>query len=276
MSTASTRSRQALEIHAASPKPSKDTIVGLSVVIPAYNERVRLPATLRALESFVAEHELAIEVIIVDNASTDDTALIAKQAAARVPWLRLVRIEERGKGVAVRTGMLAAAGEVVVFADADLSWCVEDLIRVPALVSDETPVVIGSRTQRGVTHVRTPFLRHLMSRIFNFLVQVLVLGGIGDTQCGFKVFRADAARAIFSYQRINGFGFDVEVLYLARRLGFPILQTPLDWEHREGSRISPARDVLKMLADIVRVRSNAALGRYSGYSRPTTVVQPAS
>src|SRR5439155_5670917 len=173
------------------------------------------------------------------------------------------RTDRRGKGCAVRSGALAAHGDVVLFADADLSWSVEDLPRFVDLGDDRTPIVIGARGGIGARRIGEPAYRHLMGRAFNRVVQALAVPGIEDSQCGFKAFRADAARAIFTRQRIDGFGFDVEVLYLARRLGFGIRVVPLRWEHKENSRVAPVRDTLAMLTDVLRVRFNAWRGSYA-------------
>jgi len=234
----------------------------LSLVIPAYNEQARLPYTLSQIETYVCREGLDCEVIVVDNGSRDATSAVVQQASHRFSALRLLRTDRRGKGRAVRTGMLAAEGAVVIFADADLSWEVEDLSRFVALVDERTPIVIGSREGVGARRVGEPIYRHLMGRVFNRVVQALAVPGIEDSQCGFKAFRADAARAVFSRQRIDGFGFDVEVLYLARRLGFALQVVPLHWEHKENSRVAAVRDTLLMLADVLRVRLNASRGAY--------------
>jgi glycosyltransferase involved in cell wall biosynthesis len=264
-------------IDTATPQTQETTDPDLSIVIPAYNEEHRLPATISALENFIHHNELPCEVIIVDNASADGTRLIVENAAQRLAWLRLISTEKRGKGLAVRAGVLAARGSTVLFADADRSWSLTDLVRLPALISNDSPIVIGSREEHGASRVGSPVYRILMSRVFNIVVQLLAVSGIRDTQCGFKVFRSDAARAIFTYQRIDGFGFDVEVLYLARRLGYSILEASLLWEHRDGSRVSPVRDVLTMLGDVLRVRMNALRGRYprAGYELSLPLRYPA-
>jgi glycosyltransferase involved in cell wall biosynthesis len=205
---------------------------------------------------------LDCEVIVVDNGSTDATSAVVHQAMHTFPQLRLLRTDHRGKGRAVRTGMLSARGEVALFGDADLSWSVTDIARFLAAISAESPVVIGSREGLGARRVGEPAYRHIMGRVFNRVVQALAVPGVEDSQCGFKAFRRDAAQAIFRRQRVDGFGFDVEVLFLARRLGFPIRVMPLRWEHKENSRVAPVRDTLAMLSDVVRVRLNAALGAY--------------
>jgi dolichyl-phosphate beta-glucosyltransferase len=234
----------------------------LSLVIPAYNEQARLPYTLSQIEAYVCREGMDCEVIVVDNGSRDATSAIVQQASARFSALRLLRTDSRGKGRAVRTGVLAADGAVVIFADADLSWEVQDLSRFLALVDERTPIVIGSREGAGARRVGEPIYRHLMGRVFNRVVQALAVPGVEDTQCGFKAFRADAARGVFGRQRIDGFGFDVEVLYLARRLGFALRVVPLHWEHKENSRVAPVRDTLSMLADVLGVRLNAWRGAY--------------
>ena len=239
--------------------------VRLSLILPAYNEQARLPYTLSELADYLCRERLACEVIVVDNGSTDATSAVAHQAIKDFPppGLRLLRTDRRGKGVAVRTGMLAARGEVVLFGDADLSWSVEDITRFLEAVGAETPIVIGSREGRGARRIGEPAYRHVMGRVFNRVVQALAVPGIEDSQCGFKAFRDEAAQAIFSRQRLDGFGFDVEVLYLAQRLGYPIHVLPLRWEHKENSRVQPVRDTLSMLADVLSVRLNDWRGRYA-------------
>src|SRR5215471_8288349 len=180
----------------------------LSLVIPAYNEQARLPYTLSEVESYLCTQQLDCEVIVVDNGSRDATSAVVQQAGSRFPYLRLLRTDRRGKGLAVRTGVLAAQGAVVIYADADLSWSVEDLSRFVAKVEPvRSPVVIGSREGLGARRIGEPSYRHLMGRVFNKVVQTLAVPGIEDSQCGFKAFRSDAARSIFSRQCIDGFGF---------------------------------------------------------------------
>jgi glycosyltransferase involved in cell wall biosynthesis len=235
----------------------------LSLIIPAYNEQARLPFTLSEIETFLCAEQIESEVIVVDNGSTDATSAVVQQASIRFRGLRLLRTDRRGKGLAVRTGVLAANGDTIIFADADLSWSVEDLSRFMQLTDERTPIVIGSREGLGARRIGEPTYRHLMGRVFNRVVQALAVPGIEDSQCGFKSLRRDPARAIFVRQRIDGFGFDVEVLYLARYLGYPIQVVPLRWEHKENSRVAPVRDTLSMLSDVLRVRLNGWRGSYS-------------
>ncbi|HEX2034442.1 MAG TPA: dolichyl-phosphate beta-glucosyltransferase [Chloroflexota bacterium] len=233
------------------------------MVIPAYNEAARLPRTLSAVTGFLSRYpSLSWEILVVDNGSTDGTGDLIWRAAAKDARIRPVRLERRGKGFAVRAGVLAARGEVVVFADADRSWPLEALIRFPARLRDGTEVVIGSREGARAQRLGEPAYRHLMGRVFNRLVQVLAVPGIEDTQCGFKVFRADAARELCRRQRLGGFAFDVELLYLARTLGYGVLEEPLLWEHDAHSRVRPVRDALAMLRDVLLVRWYGLRGRY--------------
>lgn len=239
--------------------------LALSLVIPALNEQARLPYTLSEVEAFVCREHVDCEVIVVDNGSNDATSAVVLQAATSFKLLRLLRTDRRGKGLAVRTGVMAARGDVIIFADADLSWPVEDITRFMALVEDpRTPLAIGSREGHGSRRIGEPIYRHVMGRVFNRVVQTMAVPGIEDSQCGFKALRHEAARLIFSRQRIDGFGFDVEVLFLARRLGYDIREVPLRWEHKENSRVAPIRDTLLMLSDVLRVRVNAWRGAYDG------------
>jgi glycosyltransferase involved in cell wall biosynthesis len=234
----------------------------LSLVLPAYNEQARLPFTLGEINAYVCAQLLDCEVIVVDNGSHDATSAVVQQAMQRFPALRLLRTDRRGKGLAVRTGMLAARGNVALFADADLSWDVDEVSHFVSLVDPRTPIVIGSREGSGARRIGEPVYRHVMGRVFNGVVQRLAVPGIEDSQCGFKAFRLDVAQAIFSRQRVDGFGFDVEVLYLARKLGYAVRVVPLRWEHKENSRVAPVRDTLRMLSDVVRVRLNDWRGTY--------------
>ena len=213
----------------------------LSLVIPAYNEQARLPYTLSEIETYVCREQIDCEVIVVDNGSRDATSVVVQQAASRFPRLRLLRTDRRGKGVAVRTGMLAAQGQAAIFADADLSWPVTDLSRFMTLVeAANAPIVIGSREGFGARRIGEPVYRHVMGRVFNRVVQAMAVPGIEDSQCGFKAFSRAAARG----------------------LGYPIRVEPLRWEHKENSRVVPVRDTLLMLSDVLRVRLNGWRGRY--------------
>jgi glycosyltransferase involved in cell wall biosynthesis len=233
----------------------------LSIVIPAYNEATRLPGTLERVLAYLDQGDSSFEVLAVDDGSSDRTAELVERIAADEPRIRLLREPHRGKGAAVRAGALAARGAVVLFTDADLSHPVEELTRLPGLL-DGAQVVIASREGAGARRLAEPLYRHLMGRVFNRFVRLLAVPGIEDTQCGLKCFTAPAARELFKRQTIDGFGFDVELLFLARKLGYRVREVSVTWRHVPASRVDPLRDTLRMVADVVRVRWNDLLGRY--------------
>jgi dolichyl-phosphate beta-glucosyltransferase len=228
----------------------------LSVIIPAYNEAARLPATLRWLQSYLDDTEPHYEVIAVDDGSEDSTADQALAIAADWPRLRVLRLlENRGKGWAVRAGMLAARGDLRLFSDADLSTPIEELPKLRQRIGGATQVAIASRAlpESRIT-VHQPWHREMMGRSYNRLLQLLVLPGLEDTQCGFKLFTAEAALACFEPLRTPGFGFDAEVLLRARRLGWAIAEVGVAWRHAENSRVSALRHSAVTFLDLVRLR----------------------
>jgi dolichyl-phosphate beta-glucosyltransferase len=228
----------------------------LSIVIPAYNEARRLPATLERLRQYLDAGAEDYEVIIVDDGSSDDTVATAEAAAGEWPRLRTVRLPmNRGKGGAVRAGMLAARGELRLFSDADLSTPIEELPALRAAINGRTTVAIGSRAlETSRVEVHQPRRREFMGRTYNRLLRALVLPGLFDTQCGFKLFTAEAAVACFEPLQTVGFGFDAEVLLRARRHGWRIAEVGVRWRHAEDSRVSPVRDSLRTFWDLVRLR----------------------
>jgi glycosyltransferase involved in cell wall biosynthesis len=234
----------------------------LSVVIPAYNEERRLPPTLDTLCSHLERAGIRYEVIVVDDGSADATAATLERAARRHPHLRVIRAPHRGKGHAVRTGMLAARGDFVLFSDADLSVSVEQMVTFPAALDDRVQVAIASREGPRARRHGEPAYRHLMGRVFNLVVQALAVPGVQDTQCGLKCFSRDSAQAIFRRLTIDGFGFDVEALFVARRLGYRVREVPVEWRSVPQSRVDPLRDTLRMFGDVLRVRLNAWRGVY--------------
>jgi dolichyl-phosphate beta-glucosyltransferase len=235
--------------------------VQLSVVIPAYNEGDRLPGTLERMLAYLASQSLSFEILAVDDGSTDRTAEMVKRNAACDERIRLIREPHRGKGAAVRAGALAAAGQQILFCDADLSHPVEELTRLPALL-DGAQIAIASREGQGSRRVGEPLHRHLMGRVFNWIVRAVAVPGVQDTQCGLKCFSRRAARELFSRQTIEGFGFDVELLFLARKRGYRIVEVPVTWRHVPASRVDPVRDTLRMLSDVLRIRLNDLRGLY--------------
>jgi len=228
----------------------------LSVVIPAYNEAGRLPETLRALRGELDEMGETYEVIVVDDGSQDGTADTALELASGWPRLRVLRLpENRGKGWAVRAGMLAARGDLRLFTDADLSTPFDEVRRLRARLGGPVQVVIASRALPGSRiEVHQPRHRETMGRTYNRLLQVVALPGLHDTQCGFKLFTAEAAVACFEPLRTPRFGFDAEVLLRARRLGWEVAEVPVTWRHAENSRVSPLRDSVATLADLIKLR----------------------
>lgn len=234
----------------------------LSLVIPAYNEEGRLPATLARVSDYLSSRGRPYEVIVVVNGSTDRTADVAKAAAHRDPSLRVIQTRQRGKGLAVRLGVLDAQGSRVLFCDADLSTPIEEVVGLAERLDGRYQVVIASREGLGARRIGEPYVRHLMGRIFNGLVRALAVPGIQDTQCGFKAFTQTAARDIFHRLTTDGFGFDVELLYLARRRGYRVREVPVTWVYAASSRVDPLRDTARMFADVLRVRLNDLRGRY--------------
>jgi dolichyl-phosphate beta-glucosyltransferase len=230
----------------------------VSIVIPAYQEAHRLPPTLAALAEWMSGCAWPVEVWIVVEPGTDGTREIATEAAARQPNLHVLTYpEHRGKGFAVRTGMLAATGAYQFYMDADLSVPLRDLTAFVEFFrgNPEVDLLLGNRQHPGSKIIlEQSWLRRRMGQTFNFVLRQLALTGVQDTQCGFKGFRRAAAQAIFSRQRIDGFAFDVEVLLLARQLGFKVVDLPVEWRNSAESKVHMVRDSLRMLTDAIRIR----------------------
>jgi len=236
----------------------------LSIVIPAYNEEVRLPGTLDRVCRYVQGKPFPVEVLVVDDGSRDGTAAVVERTAQSWPALRLVRNSgNRGKGYSVRNGMLHATGENILFSDADLSAPIEEVEKLLEKLREGYDVVIGSRAlQRELIEIHQSWFRENAGKIFNLFVRLLVGLPFRDTQCGFKLFRRQAARAVFPLQQIYGFGFDAEVLYLAKRAGFRIAEIPVRWSHVEGTKVSMYGDSMEMFTDLLRIRWYELSGRY--------------
>jgi dolichyl-phosphate beta-glucosyltransferase len=234
----------------------------LSFIIPAYNEETRLPATLEKTLTFLKSQDYPYEVIVVENGSQDQTLRVAQEFAARHPELRVMHENGRGKGLAVRTGMLQARGEYCFMADADLSMPIGELARFLPPALNGYDVAIGSREAPGSVRYREPLHRHLGGRLINLAIRLLALPGLQDTQCGFKCFRAPVAQDLFSRMRLSGWSFDIEVLYIARLRGYRVVEIPIPWHYNPSSKLSPVRDALRMLQDILEIRSNARQGLY--------------
>jgi dolichyl-phosphate beta-glucosyltransferase len=244
----------------------------ISVVIPAYNEADRLPATLARLGAFLTDRREASEVIVVADGSTDETVAIAAAAARHMPCPLSVRAQpgNRGKGHCVAQGVRLAAGRRILMTDADLSTPLEELDRLTPWLDRGYAVAIGSRHLRGEgTRVGRKARRALTGWVFALLTSRLVLPGIRDTQCGFKLFEADAARSIFARLTVERFAFDVEVLVIATALGYRVAEVPVSWREDPQSTVRLARDASSMVRDLLRIRRRLLAGAYAVTSHPT-------
>lgn len=236
--------------------------VFLSIIIPAHNEEKRLPATLQQVCGFLDRQEYSGEVLVVENGSRDRTYEVARDYAADHPCLCVLREPGRGKGLAVRAGMLAACGQYRFICDADLSMPIEQVNRfLPPQLAD-VEIAIASRESPGSVRYNEPHYRHLVGRVFNTLVRWMALPGLRDTQAGFKCFRGDIAAELFPLQTIMGWTFDVEVLYIARRRGYRIVEVPIDWYFNADSKVRVWRDSVTMFTDLLAIRRNARRGLY--------------
>jgi glycosyltransferase involved in cell wall biosynthesis len=236
-----------------------------SIVIPAYNERLRIIATLDAVVACVRRQHWDAEVIVVNDGSTDETADLVRDFARNAPEVRLMENpSNRGKGYSVRNGLVHAQGNIVMFTDADLSAPIDEADRLfAAIEQDGADIAIGSRwlaTSRQ-TH-RQPLYRQFFGRCFNALTRMVMRLPYADTQCGFKAFTRDAAQTVFQLQTIERWGFDPEILFIARKRRFKVKEVPVSWAHDARSRISYLRDGIQMLKELAIVRWNALLGRY--------------
>jgi glycosyltransferase involved in cell wall biosynthesis len=234
----------------------------LSIIIPAHNEESRLPATLDKILEFLENQKYSYEILIVENGSDDATFEIAGEFAARHSRLAVLREWRRGKGNAIRRGMLEARGEYRFICDADLSMPIEELPKfLPPRIAD-FDIAIGSREAPGAVRYHEPYYRHLGGRAINLLIRTLILPGLNDTQCGFKCFRAEPAEHLFRQQTLDGWSFDIEILYLARRKQYRIREIPIHWYFDPDSKVNAVRDALLMIGDIFRIHFNALRGRY--------------
>jgi dolichyl-phosphate beta-glucosyltransferase len=234
----------------------------LSIVVPAYNEETRLPHSLPDIIRFVRQQNYPIEVLVVDDGSVDRTADIVREFQRQAGFISLIQVPHGGKGHAVRSGMLRAGGEYLFLCDSDLSMPIEEVTRFLPPAIEEYDVAIASREIPGARRFNEPAYRHLMGRVFNLIVRVLAVHGVQDTQAGFKCFRREAARQVFRRQTIPGWGFDVEVLFIAQRHGMRVVEVPIHWYYKERSQIRPVQDTYNMFREVLEVRWNAWRGRY--------------
>jgi dolichyl-phosphate beta-glucosyltransferase len=237
-----------------------------SIVIPAYNEGERLGATLEKVLAYVRQQGWDAEVIVVNDGSRDNTAGIVRAVAEKNPILRLVENPgNRGKGYSVRNGILNARGDIVVFSDADLSSPIEEMPKLLQALSGGADIAIGSRWLRAELQTRRQSLhRQIFGRIFNLLLRLILSLQFKDTQCGFKAFTRRAAQTILPLQRIERWGFDPEILFLARKFGFRVEEVPVQWGHSGGTRIHPLRDGARMFQEMLRIRCYDLTGKYDG------------
>ncbi|MGA8430100.1 MAG: dolichyl-phosphate beta-glucosyltransferase [Candidatus Sulfotelmatobacter sp.] len=243
-----------------------------SIVIPAYNEGARLGPTLEKVLGYIAQHGCDAEVIVVNDGSRDNTADIVREMARTNPSLPLRLVENpgnHGKGYSVRNGMLHALGRVVVFSDADLSSPIEEIPKLLQAIAHGADIAIGSRWLKAELQTqRQPLHRQIFGRIFNLLLRLTLGLQFKDTQCGFKAFRRRAVLTIFPLQRIERWGFDPEILFLARKFGFTVEEIPVEWGHSGGTRIHPLIDGSRMFMEMLRIRWYDLTGKYGTQAAP--------
>lgn len=241
----------------------------LSIILPAHNEEHRLPPSLEQLGRFLNAQPYLAEVIVVENGSQDRTYEVACAFTGQLPGLRVIREAQRGKGLAVKRGMLEARGAYRFFCDVDFSMPVEQINRFIPPALPDMDIAIASREAPGAIRYHEPELRHFIGRGFNALVRLMALPGLQDTQCGFKCFRAEVAQRVFPLQTIPGWTFDVEVLFIARLLGYRIVEVPIPWYYNAESKVRVLSDSWHMFTDLVTIRRNAQRGVYQdASSRP--------
>jgi dolichyl-phosphate beta-glucosyltransferase len=256
-----------IQHHAETSRVQKEACVDTSqplasIIIPAWNEERRIGGSLAKIADFVHGHSQSIEVIVSDDGSQDATAGIVEEFARRYPFVRLLRNRHGGKGAAIKAGVAAGEGQYLVISDADLAVPIEEVLKFLPPALDGYDVAIASREGKGAKRINEPYYRHLMGRVYNLLVQVAAVPGIRDTQCGFKAFRREVARQIFPQQTIEGWGFDVEILFIARRFGYRVVEVPVTWYYGAESKVRPVKDTLGMVRDLWQVRRNAWKGLY--------------
>lgn len=245
--------------------PDPSTTPEITVVVPAYNEENRLGSTLESIAAYFEQRRTAVEILVVDDGSTDRTAELVSACGQRLPFVRLLTYpRNRGKGYAVKFGMANARGRLRLFDDADGSTPISEIERLESAIAAGADVAAGSRAKPSTdTAVEALWYRKLLGRTFNFFVNALIVPDIADTQCGFKMFTAMAGERLFPLLTSERFSFDVELLFLARKKGFKIAEVPVNWHNVPGSKVNLAVDSISMLLDIFRFRWNYLAGKYS-------------
>lgn len=234
----------------------------LSVIIPAFNESERIVSSLNSVVAYLKAQTYTWEILVVDDGSEDDTAALVSHAAQDLGGIRLLRRDHFGKGWAVRAGMLEARGRYRFMCDADLAMPIEWLAEFLEKMEAGVDIVIGSREVAGARRLDEPMYRHVMGRVFNWVIRSVAVRGFQDTQCGFKCFREDAANRLFSRQRTRRMGFDAEILYLALKTGYSVVEMPVEWHYQAGSKVRPGVDTIDMVKDTFLIRLRDILGRY--------------
>jgi glycosyltransferase involved in cell wall biosynthesis len=234
----------------------------LSIIFPAHNEETRLPEALEKTRAFVESQSYTCEVLVVENGSRDRTLELARSYAEKLPFVRVLHEQARGKGLAVKSGMLAAQGQYRIFCDVDLSMPIEEVAKFIPPVLPDMDVAIGSREAPGAVRYHEPVYRHLIGRVFNTIVRWMALPGLQDTQCGFKCFRGSVADEVFRRQTLAGMSFDAEVLYIARRMGYRIVEIPIPWYFNADSRVNIFQDSFRMAVDLLSIQRNNRQGLY--------------
>ena len=235
--------------------------VFLSVVIPAYNEETRISGTLRQVIEFLGARPYSWEIVVADDGSTDATARLVDELAKAHPNLRLLTLGHRGKGWAVKNAMLASHGEYRLLCDADLSVPIEQVERLLPPQCEGVDIALGSRDAPGARRIGEPRRRRLMGRVYNTLARLMATRGLHDTQCGFKCFRQAVVPHLFQRQTMDGFAFDVQVLFLARKSGLTVREVAVDWYYRERSKVRPFRDSMSMTLDLLKIRWRYLIGK---------------
>lgn len=234
----------------------------LSIIVPAYNEEKRLPESLPQIIQFAKQQAYPVEIIVVDDGSIDRTADIVREFQKEAESVILLQVEHGGKGHAVKAGMLKARGEFLFLCDSDLSMPIEEVNKFLPPRLDGYDMAIASREIEGAQRFNEPAYRHLMGRVFNLIVRLLAVHGIQDTQAGFKCFRRAAAHQLFPLQTIKGWGFDVEILFIAQKHGMQIVEVPINWYYANRSQVRPVQDTYNMFQEVLKVRINGWRGRY--------------
>ncbi len=236
----------------------------LSIVFPAYNEESRLPSTLESVHTFCSEQAIDFEIVVVNDGSKDQTIAAVEEFARHHDFVRLISYEvNKGKGHAVRVGALSAQGDLVLINDSDGSSPIGEFLRLRSAIDGGADVVIGSRAKAsGETKVQALAYRTYVGNTFNRIVQSLLLPGLEDTQCGFKLFKKAAAQDVFQSSTVDGYAFDVEILFIAKIRNYKIAEVPINWNNVAGSKVNVMVDSIRMLVEVIRIWINACLGKY--------------